>query len=645
MTNEFKDILLKWVSNWTPTVSTKIYDTFVSEYTTNTSIFEDYDSNATIKCAKQIVSPNNTGVMWTILVLYSDTLHKGRFVILDEENNIITTLDKYESNTDIGCYYGIDLDDKGRLYGIEYLESESRVRFIILNNIAIPKGTTYYADIRKTYNVPTVNSHDPIKRTYATAEIVKCINASKYGIFIYYNKDGIGSEGNFYTFEIDVENGNTWKEAIIPSPLWKIQKPYINYDSNNLFTGKFVRYSSDVDTSMLVTVLTEDNNGINRVDNTINTATTNGLSALETSQLYWLDSNTIVVPFKDDNLNKLYLQKLDIINETTFTQLYKEDFYTNECQVLFTYANDYLYMYAVGRNYRTSEEDEFTEGYKQSIYHIFNPLFNSSPFENNIEEYLIQEQTTHALIPFWQEASYFIVQSQYNLYNYMIGSLNSGTLFNNVIQEVYNENNYNGDARISFDSLDGRQMVLKHNGIVIYARNVYDKSTTNNITNYSVLVPNYFLNTKSIDEVLLYSGNKNLMDDILTNIIKNEYEEVIFNIHNKLIITDLNDNENPIRLTNMEEYLSNAFITNKSVIGDRITKARITYDDNTTENITLTATQTGLKTTLSFSITPAKLINKIEYISQSGMTYVTINSPSVEIGSTYTITQDVRIGD
>ena len=112
-----------------------------------------------------------------------------------------------------------------------------------------------------------------------------------------------------------------------------------------------------------------------------------------------------------------------------------------------------------------------------------------------------------------------------------------------------------------------------------------------------------------------------------------------------MIITDLNNTNNPIRLTNMEEYLSNAFITNKSVIGDRITKARITYNDDTTENITLTATQTGLKTTLSFSITPAKLINKIEYISQSGMTYVTINSPSVEIGSTYTITQDVRIGD
>ena len=31
-------------------------------------------------------------------------------------------------------------------------------------------------------------------------------------------------------------------------------------------------------------------------------------------------------------------------------------------------------MYAVGRNYRMSEEDEFTEGFKQSVYHIFNPL-------------------------------------------------------------------------------------------------------------------------------------------------------------------------------------------------------------------------------------------------------------------------------
>lgn len=645
MTNEFKDILLKWVSNWTPTVATKRYDTFMSEYDTNSSIFEDYDNDAMIKCAKQIVSPSNTGVMWTILALYSDTLHKGRFVILDEENNIVSTIDEYTSETDIGCYYDLELDEKGRLYGVEYIESENRVRFIMLNNIAIPKGTTYYADIRKTYNIPTLNSHPPIQRTYATATIIKCNNASKYGIFIYYNKIGVGSEGNFYTFEISVNDGAVWKEQIVVSPLWNIQKPFISYDSDNLFTAKITRYSSDINTSMLNSTITEDQNGLNNSDNVITTSNTNGFNAIETSDLYWIDSDTILVPFKDGNLDKLYLQSLDITNDTIFVKRYEEDYYTNECQVAFAKANDYIYMYAVGRNYRMSEEDEFTEGFKQSVYHIFNPLFTTSPFDANVEEYVIQEQTTHALIPNWPETSYFLVQNQYNLYNYVIGSITSGSLSNNIVQEVYNENNYNSDSRISFDSLDGQQMLLKHNGIVIYARNVYNKVVNNNITDYSLLIPNYFLNTKSIDEMLLYSGCKNVMDDINTNINKNEYEEVILNIHNKLIMTDLNDSENPIRLNAIENYLSNAFITNKSVIGDRITKAKITYNDDTTENITLTATQVGLKTTLSFTITPAKEVSKIEYISQSGLiSYVTINNPELEIGSTYNITQDVRIG-
>ena len=80
---------------------------------------------------------------------------------------------------------------------------------------------------------------------------------------------------------------------------------------------KITRYSSDINTSMLNSTITEDQNGINS-DNVITTTNTNGLNAIETSDLYWIDSDTILVPFKDGNLNKLYLQSLDITNDTAF---------------------------------------------------------------------------------------------------------------------------------------------------------------------------------------------------------------------------------------------------------------------------------------------------------------------------------------
>ena len=88
----------------------------MSEYDTNSLIFEEnYDNDAMIKCAKQIVSPINTGVMWTILAYIA--IHKGRFIILEKRKHCT----RLNIQVDIGCYYDL-LDEKGRLYGVEYIE-------------------------------------------------------------------------------------------------------------------------------------------------------------------------------------------------------------------------------------------------------------------------------------------------------------------------------------------------------------------------------------------------------------------------------------------------------------------------------------------------------------------------------------------
>ena len=77
----------------------------------------------------------------------------------------------------------------------------------------------------------------------------------------------------------------------------------------------------------------------------------------------------------------------------------------------------------------------------------------------------------------------------------------------------------------------------------------------------------------------------------------------------------------------------------------RLYYAKINYHDNTTENITLNVNnRTDEKTTLEFEVNVSKQIDSIELTSQTGFSYITI-TPTLEVGKTYNIKQDVRIGD
>jgi hypothetical protein len=79
-------------------------------------------------------------------------------------------------------------------------------------------------------------------------------------------------------------------------------------------------------------------------------------------------------------------------------------------------------------------------------------------------------------------------------------------------------------------------------------------------------------------------------------------------------------------------------------MGMHIKYAKINYHDTTTENIEVTSSRTDNVSTISFSISVSKEIDTIDLISNIGFKYITI-TPTLEIGKTYTISQDVRIGD
>ena len=485
MTEDYKMITKDFIAKSLTLGNQGTWELFYGHYSGIASIYENYDNNAVIKCVKQVVSPKNVGVMWTIIVLWSNTLLKGRFAILDENNEVVSTIDQYTSEVDIGCYYCIDLDEKGRLYGIEWFNQE-RVRFIMLNNISIPMGEEYYADIRKAYDVPTLNGNAPVQNSSTIGYIKQ--KDSKYGICLCIGNDF----GETYSFEINIGTENVWKECKVASVMWESQHPYIKFDNNDMLTFKIIgNQHNSIDPVLKYDVIVENDTTLTNTSNTI-FSNSNGKTTLTDSDIWWIDENNILVPFYDDT--KMYLQKLDLSGDT-FTNVYEENFYTQQLQVKFSSVNNYCYMHCVGKNYNapgtTEEEQVDVEGFKQAIYHIFKPDFSDNNMEQNIYEHIIQEETSHSTVPSWFGIEYFLVQNQYNLYNYIYSIIlednGNNILYVDVSQEIYNENNYNGNPYIPLtNQLEPKQFILKNGDKILYARDVYNKTAYENIIDSSL---------------------------------------------------------------------------------------------------------------------------------------------------------------
>lgn len=635
MTEDFKIYAKDYIAKSVQSGSQGDYELFYGNYGGWATIYDDYDTNAVIKCVKQVVSPKNVGVMWTIVVLWSNTLLKGRFAVLDENGNIVSIIDKYDNDNDIGCYYCLEMDNKGRLYGIEWF-NQDKVRYVMLNNISVSRYDEYYAHVRKTYNVPEMNGHQPPQDATTVGYILK--NDNKHGIVLSIPYGNI----EIYTFEIDVENGNTWKEALTSNVLWETMKPLITYNTSNNFTFKIIGNQQMVDPSLKVDTIVENDSGLTATQNVI-ISNSNGLETLSNSDIWFIDNTNILVPFKDSN--KFYLQTLDLTGDT-FVKVYEEEYSTDHITAKFAKSNNYCFMYVFGYN-----EPPNVDSYKESIYHIFKPDFSSTT-NYNIFEKIINDEIGE---PPFDNVDFYIVNNQYNLYNHIVGryaydpmEVDEHGLSTDVYQEIYNENNYNGNPYISSltSSIVPQQFVLKTNNRVLFARNIYNKMANGNIVDINLQIPNTLINNTEIKNEILWSSTKLTMNDEHVSIIKNKYEELIFNIRNVLNIIDDNDGNYEL-LSDVSAFIHQglAGIVYRPYLMYRLYYAKINYHDNTTENILLNVNnRTDEKTTLEFEVNVSKQIDSIELTSQTGFSYITI-TPTLEVGKTYNIKQDVRIGD
>ena len=160
----------------------------------------------------------------------------------------------------------------------------------------------------------------------------------------------------------------------------------------------------------------------------------------------------------------------------------------------------------------------------------------------------------------------------------------------------------------------------------------------NQITN-TFIVPNYLLNDGNIEKASVYGKTNYLLNSKIEDFKKNKFESLYFNfIYNLNVI----DNTNGLNTLNRigSNKVANGLWKTFDNYDLRLTKARITYEDLSTEIINLNIpTVTGNSVTFNFEVTGN--ITKIEYLSNDeSVVYATFRT---NLTGTNIITQTVRI--
>lgn len=177
------------------------------------------------------------------------------------------------------------------------------------------------------------------------------------------------------------------------------------------------------------------------------------------------------------------------------------------------------------------------------------------------------------------------------------------------------------------------------NTSLIFSRDATARFYFGNQVTSTFILPNYLLNDGNIEKASVYGKTNYLLDNAIKDYEKNRFESLYFNfIYNLNVIDNTNglNTLNQIGSNKIADTLWKSFTPMLS----RLSKARITYEDLSTETINLNI-PTVEEDSVTFSFEVTGNVTKIEYLSQDETTvYATFRT---DLTGTNTITQTIRI--
>lgn len=575
---------------------------------------------------------------------YKDTSNNtyGIIMVLSQDFKPLKTYYQYESGTRLKYVMAMNQADGGTFYllscdgdpfdkNTSFQNSEKK--FVIVNNF-VQAGKLI---IRKSYIFP-----EDYKNFYAY-KIFKDVNSANYcfvGKMLALNS----ATGNYnyreiriITLKVEVGQPNEWNKHDSDGSGWLLGDCYVEYDeNNNLFCELII--SNTIRSNRNLYVWTKN---FTEKSFVLKTIATFDFSPYIDSDVY--DNQAIFI-----GKNEFYFvqnnQNWGIHGraEKKYIGLYYYNISTNELKTIYEkYLGDYDFcdLEAIYININQNElyiqyntnidpSKEKADYYFQRYTNKWNPI-----------EIGLQQNFLHS-----QRALY--IANVYNMLQAYIYPINprpaTWQLYN--ILEIYNSNNYNGQNYTNINSMIPKSSILyDENDDVIFARNLYNKTISDRVTQSTIEIPNNYLNNVMIAKQDLISETNSIMVDNNNTITKNIYETLFINFINTLQMINKNDLNNPILNPTGAIRLNQSISQVQDYTSQKISKARINYADNSNKIIPISFIQVGSVMRTEFTIYNSKGIINIELISEDEKTTYNTITGNFELNKTYTVSQDVTV--
>jgi len=641
MTEDYKELIVKYLTgnlanDYASSTSTPYY-----KDASSSSVDSDINETIPIKCKDSNGNYNGKTLFWAP--------GTSTLTLVDSEMNILASYDRYNTGTYFSRFLGLNVDEEGQFYGIDYSPNNEKFRFILLNNLSeptkMPNGTLEYrAVLRQSYFVQGYTAEDDLSTMFQVYLSKSKSSAVYYLGFL----DSTGMVGLPSTLTINVGMANEWKRLQNIPFLQSIKLDFLCYFDNNdtphasYFTRNDVsedieRCDADGEETPAWTTLIKWSDVLLRYGSYSNI--TCELKATGRNE-YYLFMNLLHIIYADD----YSLQTLDIY-KNGFGSSTDDAIYHDEREGYYSNAR-YMTLYP-----QLNDNGDLSLFYTYYDNVIINDRLNYTfiPFDKPNDAYLYQTRFTSAMT---REVIYpCMISTSYNLNKaILIGKLTT-TFTKYMVTFLYNKNNINTD---SFESGNGNYKTLLPNQALLYqkttdklvfARNLYNLKVFGNKSTSILNVPNNALNDLEIGSNDLISYNNNGITHDTTEFSKNIYEDLYINYMNTLTM----ENQNT---SNHIENIEGATRLNQSAnklcdyINAMANKIKIYYVDGTTRIQTTNSSMNNGVCTITFDVLvpDENMIEKIDIISNDEETiYQSITQFPEDMFSTklYRFQQDV----
>lgn len=595
-----------------------------------------------------MVAPNES--ITNIGVLYggyidSNNQVKGIIILFDTNFIPIKTIFKYDSGADLRYIQYMKQADDGTFYFIDdtafsVTQNEqvitSQKRFVLVNNFTLKNQLTndYAVHLRTSYilNGSYVNFY--CKNMY------KDPNSSHYIFF----GAGADSDSNhtyriikIFGLKINVGAANEWTMYV--------------FDPNKIYGSSIATFNGN---NVRFRCITTD-------------SLANNKNLILYSKTYTGNATASVLisfgnykPYIDDIYYKKQSVFLDYDNvyfvqnnqrwssgvtSPKYIGLYKYNFTNSQLTT--------IYEKSLGSYVYGNVEAIYIDSCNTDIYIQYNTNIDNSSDPPKADYYFqrLVNDTWNPILILTQKNFFFgrrtiFVKANYNLLQaYLYGTNPQATNWIwHVIKEDYNSSNYNSTEYNDYNSMIGTKGEIYSNNSIVFARNLYNRTSWNNTTTSTMQIPNGYLNDIVLQPKKLLSYSNNTIVNDTEELVKNTYENVLLNFVNSITVLDEDTN---ILYPDAATYINTGInIGTQSNSEDiQISKVRVNYENGSViQPITWADIPGENAKQTSFSLYISSPLTSIDFISDDEtFIFLTKEYNNYTVGNIYTITQKIRV--